>query len=131
MSERHVWEPIPVDEAIEQLVDAASTGGETADLLTERQAQAFVLRDVEAVPRAEAAEQMGIGKSGLDNQLYRARRKVEAAEDLLETIDSIRHRPLPDECADCGGALGTTFSANDDGEPICLDCAGVDEAGRP
>lgn len=123
MSERRRWEPVPVEEAIDRI---ASCG-----LLTERQAEAYVYRDIEQVPRPETAKHMGISVNTLDNRLAEARRKIEQAERTLDVVDAIRHRPLPDRCAECGDALAGTFSENDDGEPVCLDCAGIDQADLP
>lgn len=123
MSERRRWGPVPVEEAIHRIA--------SCDLLTERQAEAYVLRDIEAVPRSEAADRMGISVNTLDNRLAEARRKVEEAEETIETIEDIRYRPLPERCQECGSALGGQFSQNEDGEPICLDCAGIDASELP
>lgn len=81
MTERRQWKPVPAEEPIDQI---SSYG-----LLTERQAEAYVLRDIKAVPRTEAAEQMDISVNTLDKHLAKARRKVEQAEETIETIETI------------------------------------------
>lgn len=118
MRDRHEWEPIPIEEAVEMLVDAG--------IFTERQAEAYVAREIEQIPRQATAEKMGISVNTLDKRLGEARRKKEAAEATLEVIDELRHRPLPEECAECGDSLPGQWSTNGDREAVCLDCAGVD-----
>lgn len=108
-----------VDDAIERLAGAG--------LLTERQAEAYVLRDVELVPRSAAAESMGISVNTLDKRLSEARGKTEAAESTTEALQSIQSEDLPTECEECGDALGGRFSERDDGEAVCLDCAELPE----
>lgn len=103
-------------------------------LLTERQAQAYLLRDVYSGGRVQAADHMGITASALDNHLARAREKLEAARrtvERLDDIDRVLHPPVPTACAECGEGLGGAFSENDVGEPICLDCAGIDPEAVP
>lgn len=97
-----------------------------AGLLTRRQAEAFVLRDVELVPREAAAESMDISVNTLDKRLSEARGKVEAAQETVETLQSLRYEDIPSECTECDSTLGGRWSQNDDDEPICLDCAGVE-----
>lgn len=72
----------------EEEVDALVTAG----LLTERQAEAFVHREVELTPRWAAAEEMGITVSTLDDYVGDAKRKVEAARETVEAVDSIRNQ---------------------------------------
>lgn len=107
-----------VEEDIEQLADAG--------LLTERQAEAYVLRDIELVPRQAAADAMEISVNTLDKRLGEARRKVEQAEATLDALDSIRFEEFPDACSECGSPLGGRWSENEDGDAVCLDCAGID-----
>lgn len=113
----------------------------SAGLLTERQAQAYLLREVQTVPRTQAADYMGVSVNVLDKHLRAARDKVESARDTLERLEEIddeMHPPAPDDCADCGATLAGPISRDDDGRYICLDCAGIDpddleqptEAGR-
>ncbi|MFD1527313.1 MULTISPECIES: sigma factor-like helix-turn-helix DNA-binding protein [Halobacteriales] len=106
------------DDAVSELANAG--------LLTERQAEAFVLRDVEAVPREAAADSMGISKNTLDNTLSTAREKVEKAQQTAEAVEAIRFETVPVECSECGDNLGQTFSRDDSGMALCFDCAGVD-----
>lgn len=107
-----------VEDAIAELADA--------DLLTERQAEAFVLRDVEAVPREAAAESMGVSVNTLDNTLRTARDKVEKAQQTARAVESVRNEEIPIECTECGAALGGPFSEDEDGNALCLECAGID-----
>lgn len=109
---------VDVNRAIERLYDAG--------LLTERQAEAFVLREIELTPRPEAAESMGVKPSTLDSTLQQAKQKVESAEETLEVIDDLRHPDLPIDCTVCGSTLGGTWVENDSGDAMCFDCAGVD-----
>lgn len=106
------------EDAIAELADAG--------MLTERQAEAFVLRDVEAVPRSAAAESMGVSVNTLDNTLGTAREKVEKAQKTAEAVESIRHEEIPIECTECEAALGGPFSEDEDGNALCLECAGID-----
>jgi len=64
----------------------------------------------------------------LDKHLRKARDKVEAAEATVEALDAIHNRPIPEECAECDSALGGRWAEGDDGEPLCFDCAGIDES---
>jgi DNA-directed RNA polymerase specialized sigma24 family protein len=79
---------LSVEEEIDALV--------TADLLTERQATAFVHREVEATPRQATAEMMGIEPSTLDNYVAAAKRKVTKAQETAEAVEKIRNQ-LPDD----------------------------------
>ena len=72
------------DEEIDLLVDAG--------LLTERQAAAYVMREVELVPREAVAVSMGIAVSTLDDYRADAIRKVEAAEATVEAVREIRYQ---------------------------------------
>lgn len=101
---------------------------EEAGLLTERQAEAWVLREVEAVPRQAAAESMGISINVLDKHLRAARDKVDAVEETAEAIGAIRHEEIPDNCGNCGEPLGGRWAESEDGDVFCLDCSGIDPA---
>lgn len=72
----------------EEEVDVLAAAG----LLTERQAEAFVHRDVELTPREAAADAMDITVSTLDDRLGEARRKIDAAEATLDAIESVRNQ---------------------------------------
>lgn len=74
--------------SFEEEVDALVTAG----LLTEQQAKAFVHREVELTPRKAAADEMGVTMSTLDDYRADAVRKVAAAEETLEAVDSIRNQ---------------------------------------
>lgn len=78
--------------SIEEEIDALATAG----LLTERQAEAFVYRHVEAVPRRQAAEAMGIEPTTLDDYAADAKRKVTAAQETANAVEQIRHQ-VPDD----------------------------------
>lgn len=67
--------------AVAELVDAG--------LLTDRQAEAYVLRDVRHVRRERAAEAMGISPNTLDSRLRTARDKVTAARETVATVDRL------------------------------------------
>lgn len=109
-----------IEDSIEQLADAG--------LLTERQAEAFILREIEACPRQATAEQMGISVNTLDNTLGRARKLVDQAEATAAAVEEIRHEDLPSKCDDCGSTLGGSWTTDADGNAICFSCAGVDPA---
>jgi len=109
---------IQPQEAVEQLVDAG--------LLTERQAQAYVFREIDPTPRKAVAEMLDISPNVLDKHLSSAREKVNSAESTLATLDEIRHPDLPMECSQCGSTLGGHWSQNDTGDVMCLECADVD-----
>lgn len=74
--------------SVEEEIDALVTAG----LLTERQATAFVHRKIEATPRQAAAKSMEIAPSTLDNYVADAERKITAAEETVEAVESIRHQ---------------------------------------
>jgi DNA-directed RNA polymerase specialized sigma24 family protein len=79
--------------SVEEEIDALATAG----LLTERQAQAFVYREVELVPRPEAAKAMDIKPSTLDNYVADAKEKVIAAQETAEAVEKIRYQVPDDE----------------------------------
>lgn len=76
--------PLTIDEEI----DALATPG----LLTERQAEAFVYREIEAVPRQAAADQMDISTSTLDDYVADAKRKLRAADETLTALERVRYQ---------------------------------------
>jgi hypothetical protein len=71
-----------VEEEIELLADAG--------LLTERQAEAYVQRRVEAQPGYAVADQMDIIDSTLSDYVSAAEEKVEAARDTVDALEEIR-----------------------------------------
>lgn len=60
------------------------------DVLTERQALAYVLRAVEGVPRQEAADMMGVAVSTLDTTYGRATRNLTDAAEVVEAVAELR-----------------------------------------
>ena len=106
---------------VEETIDRLEETG----LLTERQAEAFVLRDIELVPRQATAESMGVSVNTLDNRLARAREIVEEAREGLDVIEEARHEDIPKTCGNCGDGLGGRF-VQEDGDSFCLECAGVE-----
>ena len=74
--------------SVDEEIDMIGTPG----LLTEREAEVFVLRDVKAVRRQEVASELGIAVSTVDNTLTRANRKIREAREALEAIDAVRHQ---------------------------------------
>lgn len=107
-----------MEDDIQQLVDAG--------LMSERQAEAWVLRDLELVPRPAVAESMGISVNTLDKRLREARDKVEAAEATVEAVRDLRHEEIPSECDECGSALAGQWAETDHGQVLCPECAGVE-----
>lgn len=69
-------------EEIDLLVDAG--------LLTERQAEAFVHRRVEATPGFAVAEMMDISESTVSDYVSDAEDKIESARKTVEAIEKIR-----------------------------------------
>lgn len=111
-----------VEEAVSELVEAG--------LLTERQAEAWVLRDVEAVPRQAAAASMGISASTLDNYRRAAEQKVEAARETIGAVEEARGfapGDIADSCAECGDGIGGRFVIADD-RVLCPRCGDVPES---
>lgn len=107
-------------ERIEALADAG--------LLTERQAEVYIRREIELEPRWAVAEAMGVSENVHDKHLRAARDKVEAAEDTLDEIENQRFAALPSTCSECGATLGGQYVEDDDGDALCLECAGVADA---
>lgn len=77
-----------VAEEIELLADA--------DLLTERQAEAFVRRRVEAEPGYGVAQAMDVSDQAVSDYVREAEKKIERAEATLDAIEEIRYQ-LDDE----------------------------------
>lgn len=106
------------DEAVDLLVDAG--------LLTERQAEAFVFRRVEGTPGYAVAENMDVTESTVSDYVSTAEEKLDAARETLDALEEIRFPEFPTECSECGSTLGGRWSEDEEGDPICLDCAGVE-----
>jgi hypothetical protein len=75
-----------------ELVAAAEEAAEAlaGPILTERQALAYLLREVMEADRAVAAEAMGSTPSNVDNLQRRAAEKVADAEQVVEGLDALR-----------------------------------------
>jgi len=107
-----------VDELIADLVDAG--------LLTERQATAFVLREIENTPVLGVMEALETeSRQTAYNTTSRAREIVEQARDTVELIDGYRYHDPPLSCSECGTGLGGRFSVDDEDNALCPDCAGL------
>lgn len=64
--------------------------------MTEREAEAYVWREIRGVRRAEAAEQMDVSENTLDNQLQAARQKVSLPPiSKIETHTFVSPEKLP------------------------------------
>jgi transcriptional regulator len=96
-----------------------------ADLLTERQAEIYVYRRIEAVPRPAVADELGIAEQTVSNTATRAGEIIDAAEATLDVLDEIRNQ-VPDECSECGTALAGKFVTVTSGAALCLSCADVE-----
>lgn len=96
---------------------------ESMGLLTERQAQAYLLRDVYGFDRRTAADEMGVSPSRVDNARRDAHSKIAAAKTTMNMIERVNERIdfSLEQCAECGEPMDEfTFQR---GRPICLDCA--------
>jgi len=58
-------------------------------LLTQRQAQAYVARDLADLGREETADRLGISPNVVDDHIAIARRKVKQARETVERLDEI------------------------------------------
>lgn len=82
-------EPDGGESGVSPSVRAAAKNLEATGILTEKQALAYVLRDVEGVRREEAADRMGTSTSNLDTHLSKARGYVEDARELVERLEAL------------------------------------------
>ena len=80
-------------EGVSQSVRALAGRLAAPGILTERQALAYVLRDVEGVPRQEAADRLGCSASNLDTLLGRARSNVDDAAATLSVLHGLDATP--------------------------------------
>jgi hypothetical protein len=73
------------------LVDAARTaaGALAGDVLTERQAFAYLLRDVVGVSRQTAAHVLDSSPSNVDNLQRKGREKLEEARRIVAGVDAL------------------------------------------
>lgn len=107
------------EEAIDALVD---TG-----LLTESQATAYIYR-LEGASRGLVASRLDVTPSTVDDHQRRAVELVGAARAAIDVLDAYRSPDFPDRCDDCGATLAGSWIEDDDGTPLCPDCADVDPA---
>ncbi len=103
--------------AIDRLVEAG--------LLTEPEATAYVLREIERTSADEAAASMGIPPAAVDQQLREATNKLEAAAATRSAIADLRSAAQPTECDECGGVLTRPYTETD-GAVRCFTCAGAE-----
>jgi transcriptional regulator len=97
-----------------------------ADLLTERQAEIYVHRRIEATPRPAVADELGIAEQTVSNTATRAQEIVDAAEATLDVLDMVRNQ-APDECSECGTSVAGKFVTVSSGAALCLSCAEADD----
>ncbi|PSQ17801.1 hypothetical protein BRD00_06305 [Halobacteriales archaeon QS_8_69_26] len=103
-----------VVEAARDVADALA-----GPILTERQALAYLLREVAGLDRERAAEAMDSTPSNVDNLQRRATEKVEDARRILGELERLGGEPDGGETAtarDDGGSAGTG-GAPDGGSP--------------
>lgn len=72
--------------SVEEEIDMLASAG----LLTERQAEVYVLREIEATPGWAVAEELDLGESTVSDYLADARAKIDKAEATLDVIKEIR-----------------------------------------
>jgi len=85
--------PDEAGEGVSQSVRALASRLAAPGILTERQALAYVLRDVEGVPRQETADRLGCSASNLDTLLGRARSNVDDAAATLSVLHGLDATP--------------------------------------
>jgi transcriptional regulator len=84
-----------VEEEIEMLIDAG--------LLTEREAEVFVLRSVEGTPGYAVSDDLEISDSRVSDAKTQAETKIENARATLKALKEIRYQtPLLVACSACG-----------------------------
>lgn len=98
-----------------------------AGLLTEREAQAYVLTRVHDWPVKRAAAIMGVSESRVYNARSAASDDLEAARETLALVDDLDAgtQLTPGHCAECGAAL-TDWTVVD-GRVVCPECGGLDD----
>lgn len=58
-------------------------------ILKRTQAEAYVLREIERVPRSEAADRLNISKSALDNRVQTAKGRLTNAKKTVQFIEDL------------------------------------------
>ncbi len=109
------------EDMIEEIADAG--------LLTEKQAVAYLGREIDHSSRRQIADYLDISPNTLDKHIRTAKDKVEAAEETLELIEEYEQRRYPsppDECSECGGAIAGMYVTTEDGDALCSECADID-----
>jgi len=84
---------VAADESVSPAVRGLARRLSDPGLVTDRQALAYVLRDVEGVSRPDAAERMGSSESNLDTLLARARRNLDQANSTLQVLHDLETTP--------------------------------------
>jgi len=82
-------ERVDISQSVRSLASRLAAPG----VLTERQALAYVLRDVEGVPREETADRLKCSESNLDTLLGRARSNVDDAAATLSVLHRLDSTP--------------------------------------
>jgi predicted DNA-binding protein YlxM (UPF0122 family) len=97
-----------------------------AGLLTEREAQAWVLLEVYDWSAGRAAEAMQVSKSRVYNARKQAQDDIQSARRTLNLLDRLSDDETlsPRFCAECGDALSNWTVA--DGQVVCPSCAEAD-----
>ena len=72
------------DKKIELLADA--------DLLTERQAQIYVLREIEGIRGKAVADELGIGESTVSLAVGEAEQKINTARATVDALERIENQ---------------------------------------
>lgn len=85
--------PDEAGEGVSQSVRSLAGRLAAPGILTERQALAYVLRDIEGVPRQETADRLGCSASNLDTLLGRARSNVDDAAATLSVLHGLDATP--------------------------------------
>jgi hypothetical protein len=100
-------------EAVSALVDVG--------FLSSLEAEAYIRYVIEG---QEADEEQSFSLSSVKS----AKEKLAAAQESLGILSAYENPKQSDECSECAGDLGDTWTVNLADNPICLDCA---EAAHP
>lgn len=97
-----------------------------AGLVTDREAQAYVLVNVHGWDVDRAADALGVGESRVYAARQAAEERLAAAEETQALLNELRAGDadlLPSTCARCGDGLDEWTVS--EGDVVCLNCAGV------
>lgn len=100
-------------------------------ILTERQALAYLLRDVVGVERETAAEAMDSSPSNVDNLRRRGAAKVAAAGELVAALDALRDPGGGERDGDADGGNEAEVDEGNEADADEEDGANVDERDGP